>query len=183
MEGPLRVVVIGGSQGASILSREVPGALAGLPEGLRARLEVSHQARDADHEMAVAAYAQAGITADVQPFFEDVPERLVAAHLVISRSGASSVADISCIGRPSILVPLAAAIRDEQTANARGLVEAGGAILITEDQLPAQLGQAVADILGDASQAAQMADAAKEQGRPDAVDRLKAEVLKLVKST
>jgi len=116
-------------------------------------------------------------------FFEDVPERMDAAHLVISRSGASSVADISCIGRPSILVPLAAAIRDEQTANARGLVEAGGAVLITENDLNERLGQEVEAILSDPARAAKMADAAKSQGRPDAVDRLKELVLSLAEAT
>ena len=182
-DGPLKVLVIGGSQGASILSNVVPGALAALPDALKDWLDVSHQARDHDHETAVKAYAAANIKADVQPFFEDVPERMDAAHLVISRSGASSVADISCIGRPSILVPLAAAIRDEQTANARGLVEAGGAVLITENDLDERLGQEVEAILSDPARAAKMADAAKSQGRPDAVDRLKELVLSLAEAT
>ncbi len=182
MEGALRVLVIGGSQGASILSQEVPKALAALPKDLRARLKISHQARDADFDAVVEFYREQGIKADVQPFFEDVPVRLEAAHLVISRSGASSVADIAAVGRPSILVPLAAAIRDEQTANARGLVEAGAAVLIREDELASKLTDAAASILGDPERAAAMADAAKGQGRPDAADRLKEEVLKLARN-
>lgn len=180
-DGELRVVVIGGSQGASILSHVVPEALAALSSELRDRLKVSHQARDADHQMSVNAYQAAGINADVQPFFDDVPERFKQAHLIISRSGASSVADIAAIGRPSILVPLAAAIRDEQTANARGLVDAGAALAIQEsDFTPERLHVDVQNILGDAARAGTMADAARAQGRPNAVDLLKAEVLALV---
>ena len=115
---PLKLLVIGGSQGASILSRVVPAALAALPDNIRDRLHVSHQARPADEAAVTDAYAAAGIRADIRPFFEDVPARMAEAQLVISRSGASSVADIAAIGRPSILVPLAIAKRGEQAANA-----------------------------------------------------------------
>ena len=181
--GDLNILVIGGSQGATILSETVPLALAHLPQELRERLVVSHQARDADHELAVAAYETAEIRADVQPFFEDVPERLVASHLVISRSGASSIADISAVGRPSILVPLAMAIRDEQTANAQGLVQAGAGVLVTENDLKERLSGEIETILGDEPRAIEMAKAATAQGRPDAVDRLKEEVLKLVETS
>lgn len=180
--GALNVVMIGGSQGASLLSRTIPAALAGLPEEMKRRLKVSHQARDADHDEAVAAYAAAGITADIQPFFHDVPERFDAAQLIIARSGASSVADISVIGRPSIFIPLAIAIRDEQTANAKALAEAGAAIVIQEaDLAPEILSGHIASILGDPERAIQMSEAAKGQGKPDAVDRLKDEVIKLAK--
>ncbi|MEO1494217.1 MAG: undecaprenyldiphospho-muramoylpentapeptide beta-N-acetylglucosaminyltransferase [Pseudomonadota bacterium] len=171
--GPLNVVVIGGSQGASILSRTVPAALAALPEEIRTRLAVAHQARPADHDEVVQTYADAGIDAAVEPFFSDVPERMEAAQLVISRSGASSVADIAAIGRPSILIPLAIAKRDEQTVNARGLVDAGAAILMREDALsPETLSAQVEHILTNPAHAAQMAEAAKAQGRPDAAERL-----------
>ena len=127
---PMSILVIGGSQGARILSDTVPVAIADLPEEIRRNVRVSHQARDEDFDRVSAFYAEQGIAADVQPFFNDVPARLSEAQLVISRSGASSVADISVIGRPSILIPYAAATADHQTANARGLVKAGGAILI-----------------------------------------------------
>lgn len=184
MTGPLRVLVIGGSQGASILSQTVPAALASLPEDMRARLQVSHQARDADHAAAVAAYQAANIIAQVQPFFDDVPARLVESHLVISRAGASSVADIAAVGRPSILIPLAIAIRDEQTANARALTQAGAAVTIQEKDLDAGgLAQHITAILTDPAKAGAMAEAACAQGRPDAVDRLRAEVLKLAGHT
>lgn len=172
-EGPLRILVIGGSQGASILSRVVPDALISLPEGLRARLEVSHQARDADAQNVERSYREAGIPADIQGFFEDVPARLVNAHLVISRSGASSVADIAAIGRPSVLIPLAAAIRDEQTANARGFEDVGAATIIQERDLSAKhLAQIISDILTQPARAETMAARAASLGRPDAVETL-----------
>ncbi len=180
MDGPLRILMIGGSQGASLLSRTVGKAFAHLSEDLRDRISISHQAREADHEEAVAAYADLGVEAVVKPFFDDVPTRMSQAHLVIARSGASSVADIAAIGRPSILIPLAIAVRDEQTANARGLVEAGGAIAMQEkDFTPESLASQITDILSSPDRAKAMADAALTLGRPDAVDRLKDEVLKL----
>ena len=128
---PMEMLVIGGSQGARILSDVVPPAIASLPMEMLQHLRVSHQARGEDEERVRAFYVEHGIDADVQPFFNDVPRRMSEAQLVIiSRAGASSVADISVIGRPSILIPYAAATGDHQTANARGLVDAGAAILI-----------------------------------------------------
>lgn len=170
---PMDVLVMGGSQGASILSSVVPAALAALPQDVRGKLTVSHQARPSDHQDVVDVYAGAGINATVEPFFADVPERIAQAQLVISRSGASSVADIAAIGRPSILVPLAIAKRDEQTANARGLVETGGAIMLKEAELSVEsLSDAVGSILGDAALASDMAEAALSQGNPEAAQRL-----------
>ena len=177
---PTEILVMGGSQGASILSQVVPAAIALLPAEMRGRLRMSHQARDADHDAAVAAYGALDVPADIQPFFDDMPARLQRAALVISRSGASSVADIAVVGRPAIFIPLAIAIRDEQTANAQGLVAAGAAQIIQEPALaPPDLAAHIAAILGDPAKAATMAEAARGQGRVDAVDRLKAEILKL----
>ena len=124
---PMDLLVIGGSQGARILSDVVPTAVGLLPDALRQNLRISQQAREEDCERVLEAYAEIGVRADVQSFFKDIPARMSLAQLVISRSGASSVADISTIGRPAIFVPLAAAIRDEQIANARELVQAGAA--------------------------------------------------------
>ncbi len=170
---PMSVLVMGGSQGARILSDVVPQALAALPSALRRHISVSHQAREEDMERVKQFYAEQGMRADVQTFFQDVPRRMSEAQLVISRAGASSVADISVIGRPSILIPLAAAIRDEQTANARALVESGAAILIQESDLSVDaLKDAIEKILGDAETAHQMAQAALAEGLPDATDRL-----------
>lgn len=177
---PMELLVIGGSQGARILSDVVPAAIAALPDSLRNHLRVAHQARAEDLPRVVEAYAVAGIRAEVEPFFTDIPRRLSEAQLVISRSGASSVADISVIGRPSILVPFAAATGDHQTANAKGLVDAQAAILIPENQLDAaSLSAQMTAVLQDPAAALQMARAALAQGRPDATDRLVAMVLAL----
>ncbi len=163
------VLVIGGSQGARILSAVVPAALAALPRSLASRVSVAHQAREGDVEEVASAYREAGVRAEVRPFFRDVAERIAAAQLVISRSGASSVAEISAIGRPAILVPLAAAIRDEQTHNARALTDVGGAVLIAEAELsPRRLGAEIAAIMEDPARAGRMAASAASAGRPEA---------------
>ena len=170
---PMSLVVIGGSQGARILSDVVPAAVAALPDALRRNLRVAHQARDEDMARVTEAYDAAGIRAEVQPFFRDIPARLSEAQLVISRSGASSVADISIIGRPAILIPFAAATGDHQTANARGLAEAEAAILVPEKQLDAAtLSGHIAAILSQPDAAQRMAANALSQGRPDATERL-----------
>lgn len=177
---PMSILVMGGSQGARILSDVVPAAIAALPQGVRQFVRVSQQARAEDHARVVEAYSDAGIPAEVAPFFDDVPNRMSEAQLVISRSGASSVADISVIGRPSILVPLAAAIRDEQTANAQALVDAGGAIRIPESQFTVDnLSAQILNVLGNADGAKMMARAALSCGIPDAADRLAALVEEL----
>jgi UDP-N-acetylglucosamine--N-acetylmuramyl-(pentapeptide) pyrophosphoryl-undecaprenol N-acetylglucosamine transferase len=179
---PMSVVVIGGSQGARILADVVPAAIAALPEALRRHMRMTQQARDEDIARVVDTYALAGITAEVMPFIADVPRRFSEAQLVISRAGASSIADISIIGRPSILVPLAAAVRDEQTANARGLVDAGAAVLAPEPTLDAaSLSAEIAAILADSARAQAMAQAALSCGKPDATERLCALVEALVK--
>jgi UDP-N-acetylglucosamine--N-acetylmuramyl-(pentapeptide) pyrophosphoryl-undecaprenol N-acetylglucosamine transferase len=170
---PMSLVVMGGSQGARILSDIVPAAVAALPDHMRRNLRVAHQARVEDVDRVSAAYSEAGIDADVKSFFNDIPRRLSEAQLVISRSGASSVADISVIGRPSILVPFAAATADHQTANARGLVDAGAAILIPERMLePVTLAEQMELVLSNPQAAEKMALAALSQGRPDATERL-----------
>lgn len=177
---PMDLLVIGGSQGARVLSDVVPEAVASLPDAIRSRLRVAHQARAEDLPRVVAAYSDAGIVAEVAPFFTDIPRRLSEAQLVVSRAGASSVADIAVIGRPAILIPFAAATGDHQTANARGLVTAGAAVALAETGLDAAgLGAQMAAILGDPARAEAMAQAAHAQGRPDATERLAALVLAL----
>ncbi len=178
---PMSLLVMGGSQGARILSDVVPAAIAALPDEIRAHVSVTHQAREEDHDRVSNFYAEHGIRADVLPFIHDVPKRMAEAQLVISRAGASSVADISVIGRPSILVPLAMAIRDEQTANARGLVDAGAAILIPESRLDvATLSGEIARVLGNPQAAAVMSAQALAQGKPEATEELVALVEALV---
>ncbi|WP_425444833.1 UDP-N-acetylglucosamine--N-acetylmuramyl-(pentapeptide) pyrophosphoryl-undecaprenol N-acetylglucosamine transferase [Tabrizicola aquatica] len=170
---PMSMVVIGGSQGARILSDAVPAAVALLPEALRANLRVAHQARDEDAARATAAYEAAGVRAEIAPFFADIPRRLSEAQLVISRSGASSVADISVIGRPAILIPYAAATGDHQMANAKGLSDAGAAVVLPEKALDAAaLAGHIAAILDDPHRAETMARAALGEGKPDATARL-----------
>ncbi|MBP9950733.1 MAG: UDP-N-acetylglucosamine--N-acetylmuramyl-(pentapeptide) pyrophosphoryl-undecaprenol N-acetylglucosamine transferase [Cypionkella sp.] len=170
---PMDLLVIGGSQGARILSEMVPAAVAALPDRMRGYLRVAHQARAEDLDAVVAAYEAAGVVAEVAPFFADIPRRLSEAQLVISRSGASSVADISVIGRPAILVPFAAATEDHQSANARGLVEGEAAILVPEKALDVMgLSGQIAAVLGQPEAAERMARNALAQGRPDATQRL-----------
>jgi UDP-N-acetylglucosamine--N-acetylmuramyl-(pentapeptide) pyrophosphoryl-undecaprenol N-acetylglucosamine transferase len=172
-EGPLNLVIVGGSQGARILSDVVPAAIAALPEALRARLVISHQARGEDEVRVREAYAAMGPQAEVAPFFTDVPTRYAAAQVVVSRAGASSIADLTVIGRPSILVPFAAAMADHQTANAKGLADTNAATVIAEAELtPDHLARALADILTAPAKACQMAEAARKLGRPDATQRL-----------
>ncbi|MCX7559347.1 UDP-N-acetylglucosamine--N-acetylmuramyl-(pentapeptide) pyrophosphoryl-undecaprenol N-acetylglucosamine transferase [Sulfitobacter sp. F26204] len=174
---PMELLVMGGSQGARILSEVVPPAIAALPMEMLKNIRVSHQARDEDGQRVATFYAENGISADVQPFFEDVPRRMSEAQLVISRAGASSVADISVIGRPSVLVPLAAAIRNEQTANGRGLVEAGAAVMLTEQEAtPETLTEQIETILNMPQVALQMANAALSVGKPEAAEALAAMV-------
>lgn len=170
---PMSVVVIGGSQGARILSDVVPAALASLPRSIAQNLRVAHQARAEDVARVTAAYADAGIRAEVEPFFNDIPRRFSEAQLVISRSGASSVADIATIGRPAILIPFAAAAEDHQTANARGLVDAGAAILIPESRLDAAaLAAQITLVLTHPDAATRMSIAALTVAVPDATARL-----------
>jgi UDP-N-acetylglucosamine--N-acetylmuramyl-(pentapeptide) pyrophosphoryl-undecaprenol N-acetylglucosamine transferase len=172
---PMSILVIGGSQGARILSDVVPPAIAALPMDMLRHLRVSHQARDEDGARVAEFYAQNGIDADVQPFFPDIPARMSEAQLVISRSGASSVADLSVIGRPAILVPFAAAAGDHQTANARQLTEAGAAIRMPESKLTGEaMAEAIRAVLDDPDGALQMHRAALSVARPDAAEDLAA---------
>jgi UDP-N-acetylglucosamine--N-acetylmuramyl-(pentapeptide) pyrophosphoryl-undecaprenol N-acetylglucosamine transferase len=169
---------LGGSQGARITSDVVPEAITNLPEHIRKHLRVSQQARPEDVERVEQHYVQHGMSADIRPCFDDVPNRMAEAQLVIARSGASTVADISVIGRPSILIPFAAATGDHQTANARGLVDAGAAIMIPESQLTiTSLTEQIALILDNADGASIMSRAALSVGKPEAAFEL-AELVK-----
>ncbi len=172
---PMALLVIGGSQGAGLFGQVLPEALRLLDPGLRARLHLSQQVRAEDMDRVTAAYEQLGMTPELRTFFDDVPERLAEASLVVSRAGASSIADISVIGRPAILIPYAAAMDDHQAANARGLVEAGGAFMIREGELTAEgLAGHIAAILSDPEGARAMAQASRSVGRPDATEHLAA---------
>jgi UDP-N-acetylglucosamine--N-acetylmuramyl-(pentapeptide) pyrophosphoryl-undecaprenol N-acetylglucosamine transferase len=172
-DAPINLLVFGGSQGARVMSDIVPGALARLPAALRGRLRVVQQARPEDIGRVRVQYAEAGITAELASFFDDMPARIAASHLVIGRSGASTVAELSVIGRPSILVPLPHALDNDQKANAEKLQAAGASLMIeqkdfSEEQLASRLGA----LLVDSGSLADAANAALRQGNPDAVRRL-----------
>lgn len=174
---PMNLLVVGGSQGARALSDHVPAAVAALPGPLRDRLRVAHQARAEDMDRVVAAYGAAGVDATVQPFFDDIPARLAEAQVVICRAGASTIADLTTIGRPAILIPYPHAAGDHQTANARALVDAGGAILMPESLCtPETLASALGGLLTDATGAQQMAAHALAAGRRQAAEELAAMV-------
>jgi UDP-N-acetylglucosamine--N-acetylmuramyl-(pentapeptide) pyrophosphoryl-undecaprenol N-acetylglucosamine transferase len=134
-EGIFRLLVIGGSQGATILSDVVPEGLALLPEHLRRRLQVTQQCRAEDIERVRGRYAALGIPADLATYMEDLPERLAWAHLVIARAGASTIAELTAAGRPAILVPLPTATDDHQTYNAREMARAGAARVMQQTKL------------------------------------------------
>ncbi|WP_158929831.1 undecaprenyldiphospho-muramoylpentapeptide beta-N-acetylglucosaminyltransferase [Acidisphaera sp. S103] len=169
----IRLLVLGGSLGARVFSDVVPAALRALPETLRDRLSVVQQTRPEDLERVKAAYAEDGIPAELSPFFPNVASRLVAAHLVIARAGASTVAELAVAGRPAILVPLPGAIDDHQTANARALAEAGGAWVVPQPQFtPAFLAERLGQVLADPAGLAEAAVGARSQARADAAARL-----------
>ncbi|MDG4647687.1 UDP-N-acetylglucosamine--N-acetylmuramyl-(pentapeptide) pyrophosphoryl-undecaprenol N-acetylglucosamine transferase [Roseibacterium sp. SDUM158017] len=182
-EWPMSLLVFGGSQGARILSDTVPAAIALLPDAVRQHLRVAQQARPEDIDRVSEAYDALGVRAEVEPFFDDMPRRLSEAQLVIARSGASSVADVCTVGRPAIYIPLAIAIRDEQTANARGPVEAEAAVLIPESRLsPEALAETISAILTQPDAALRMANAALSVSVPDATERLVALVEDLART-
>jgi UDP-N-acetylglucosamine--N-acetylmuramyl-(pentapeptide) pyrophosphoryl-undecaprenol N-acetylglucosamine transferase len=172
-QGAVHILVLGGSQGARILSEVVPAALARLPQTMRARLMVEQQCRAEDLGMAGAAYAEAGIKAELATFFHNVPERLAAAHLVVSRSGASTVAELTAVGRPSILVPYPHAVDDHQTANAHAIDEAGAGWLMPQSAFtPEALAMRIESLLRLPESLAKAAAGARAAGAPDAAKRL-----------
>ena len=171
--GSIELLILGGSQGAAILSQVVPAALARLPEGLRARLRVSQQCRAEDIDMVRTLYAAAAIEADLGTFFHDIPSRLATAQLVIARAGASTVSELAVAGRPAVLVPYGAATDRHQSRNARTLAEAGGAWTMEEDELGAEtLAARLTDLFEEPERLAAAAVAAREAGRPEAAVRL-----------
>ncbi len=168
-EGRIDLVVFGGSQGAGVFAKLVPGAVSLLPEALRQRLAVTQQVRAGEEGPVRAAYASAWVDAELAIFFDDMPRRIAGAQLVICRAGASTVAELAAIGRPAILVPYPHAMDDHQSANAMALVAPGGAILAPEAGLTTDaLARHIRAVLLEPGQAAQMAARARSQGRPQA---------------
>jgi UDP-N-acetylglucosamine--N-acetylmuramyl-(pentapeptide) pyrophosphoryl-undecaprenol N-acetylglucosamine transferase len=163
-------VVFGGSQGARFFSDSVPEAVAALPDELRSRLRITQQARPEDEARVKARYGELGVEAEVSPFFADLPSRIAAAHLVMSRSGASTVSEIAAIGRPAILVPYPYALDHDQAANAAALEAAAARHRPARRRasIPATIGALLSELLGDPARLIAMANAAQKAGRPNA---------------
>ena len=171
--GPFNLVVFGGSQGARFFSDALPPALALLPDAVRANLFIVQQCREEDLARVDAAYERMGVHANLAPFFANLPEEMARAHLVIGRAGASTIAELTALGRPSILVPLPHAVDNDQLLNAKQLAAAGGALAIEQKDLsPERLAVEIARLLTENDVLPAMAEAARTQGRPDAVIRL-----------
>ena len=172
-DGPIHVLVTGGSQGARLLSETAPRALATLPDAIRSRLRVQQQSRPETLEAARQIYLEAGIVAEVAPFFRDMAARLSAAHLVIGRAGASTCSELAVAAVPSILIPLKIAMDDHQRFNAASLAGAGGAEVLLEDEVTvARLGETIEAILGDPARLTAMSRGARSAALPDATRSL-----------
>ena len=173
LDDPIELLVTGGSQGARILSETTPRAIAALPEALRRRLRVQQQSRPETLEAARQIYLEAGVQAEVAPFFRDMAARLGQAHLMVGRAGASTCSELAIAGLPSVLIPLKIATDDHQRLNAKALVDAGAAVVILEDDLTVQaLTEALQPLLGDPARLAAMAAGARAAALPDAAARL-----------
>ena len=171
--GKIRLLVFGGSQGAHVMAEIVPAAIALMNPAMRARLIVTQQARAEDLDALRASYTRLGVAAETAAFFSDLPARLAAAHLVIARSGASTVAELSAIGRPAILVPLPHALDQDQFVNAGVLEAGGGAIRIEQrDFTPERLAPEIIALASAPDLLARMAAGAKSAGTLDAAERL-----------
>lgn len=172
-DGPIRLLITGGSQGARLLSELMPVAIRKLPEGLRQRLKVQQQTRKESMDNARLIYADAMVEAEIAPFFRDMASRLRDAHLVIGRSGAGSVCEFAVAGKPAILIPLAIALDDDQGQNARVLAEAGGAEVARESQLTVEaMAGALEKLLSNPDRLARMAAGSRSIAKPDAAERL-----------
>jgi UDP-N-acetylglucosamine--N-acetylmuramyl-(pentapeptide) pyrophosphoryl-undecaprenol N-acetylglucosamine transferase len=178
--GPFRLLVVGGSQGARVMADIVPSAIERLEPSLWNRLVLTQQVREEDMARVRAVYDRVKIDAELAPFFGDLPARLASHHLVVSRSGAGTVAELAAIGRPSILVPLPGSIDQDQFANAGVLAQTGGALRIpqsefTHDRLAAE----ISALAAEPGQLAAMAASARSVGRLDAAERLADLVMKV----
>ena len=172
-DGPFRLLVTGGSQGARIFADVVPAAVAALAPALRQRLKVSQQCRPEDLAGVERRYAEAGVEARLAPFFTDMPARLGEAHLLVCRAGASTIAELAAAGRTAILVPLPVAADDHQSANGRALVAAGAATMIEQDSFtPERLARELTALMVAPAQLAARAAAARRFARPDAAGAL-----------
>jgi UDP-N-acetylglucosamine--N-acetylmuramyl-(pentapeptide) pyrophosphoryl-undecaprenol N-acetylglucosamine transferase len=179
--GTLRLIVFGGSQGARVMSDVVPNALQNLPEGARARIHITQQARDEDVFRVNKLYEKLGIAHVVENFFDDLPKRIAESHLVIARAGASTVSELAVIGRPAVLVPLPGALDQDQAANGEVLAAAGGAVVMPQSSFtPVSLAELLERMMDDPARLERMAGAAKSIGVSNAAARLAGEVLSIL---
>jgi UDP-N-acetylglucosamine--N-acetylmuramyl-(pentapeptide) pyrophosphoryl-undecaprenol N-acetylglucosamine transferase len=179
-DGPLRVLVVGGSQGARVMSDIVPGAIERLEPALWGRLDLTQQVREEDMARVRAVYDRLKINAELAPFFGDLPARLASSHLVVSRSGAGTVAELAAIGRPSILVPLPGAIDQDQFANAGVLANVNGSLRIAQSEFtPDRLASEISAFAAEPTRLTAMAASARTVGRLDAAERLADLVMKV----
>jgi UDP-N-acetylglucosamine--N-acetylmuramyl-(pentapeptide) pyrophosphoryl-undecaprenol N-acetylglucosamine transferase len=170
---PFNLLVFGGSQGARYFSEAVPPAIARLSTDARARLCIVQQCREEDLAEVRSAYAAAGVAAELQTFFKDLPERIANAHLVVGRAGASSIAELTVLGRPALLVPLPHAVDNDQLRNATRLAEAGAGWCLEQRALTVEkLSETISSLMAEPAVLSAAAGAAKQLGRPDAVVRL-----------
>lgn len=171
-DGPLNLLVFGGSQGARILAETVPPAVGAMPTAQKMRLRVTQQVRPENRDEVEEAYRAAGVAAELSEFFDDMPRRIADAHLVVSRAGASTIAELTAIARPSVLAPLPTATADHQTANARALSEAGAAELVPDAALSEHLSGLLSRLFEDPERLSRMAERAAGLARPDAATSL-----------
>jgi UDP-N-acetylglucosamine--N-acetylmuramyl-(pentapeptide) pyrophosphoryl-undecaprenol N-acetylglucosamine transferase len=166
---PLKILITGGSQGATVLGKVVPEGLGLLRPSLRRRLQVIQQCRPDDIAQVRARYAELGIPAELMTYIEDMPDKLAEAHLVIGRAGASTIAELTAAGRPAILIPFPSATDDHQTANAREMTKAGGARTIPQTQFtPDVLARQIEAMAADPQALANAAARSLSVGRPHA---------------
>lgn len=170
---PVQILIFGGSQGARAFADIIPAAIAELMPELRSRLRVTQQCRPEDLDRVAEAYRQAKVNVELAAFFDDLPERMARSHLVISRSGASTIAELCVIGRPAILVPLPGSIDADQRNNALVMEAAGGGWIAEQATLsPLSLGTRLASLLSEPEALQRAAAAAKSLGQPLAVEKL-----------
>jgi UDP-N-acetylglucosamine--N-acetylmuramyl-(pentapeptide) pyrophosphoryl-undecaprenol N-acetylglucosamine transferase len=173
-----RLLVFGGSQGARVFNEVLPYALCRLPEEIKRRLTVVQQVRGNDTTQVEQIYGACGVTAELRPFFEDMPERLKAAHLVVCRAGASTISELAAAGRPAILVPFPFAADDHQTGNARAMTEAGGAWLLPQSALtPESLAERLVELIEDPATLTRAAGCARAFAQENSAERLAEVVL------
>jgi UDP-N-acetylglucosamine--N-acetylmuramyl-(pentapeptide) pyrophosphoryl-undecaprenol N-acetylglucosamine transferase len=182
-KGILQILIVGGSQGAKVFSEVIPPALQGLSPEIKARLKIAQQARAEDLPAVVAQYQNSGLDVEVHPFFVDMPERLGAAHLLVARSGASTVAEANVAGRPALYVPFPWNRDNQQKFNADVVAAVGGAkVLLEKDMTSDSFRSALLSLLENPEGLCQAAAAAKTLAQPKAAQKLADDVVSLLPS-